>query len=100
MRGLPKNIPISSKLEASESKYSIYLASRWGRCSLEVDMNCAIYNKNIDEIIQPMATYSPWSEVLDMKITVEYDIIITPQELTAGLFWEITYYGVKNAKVP
>lgn len=28
-----------------------------------------------------------------MKIIIEHDIIITPQELTAGLFWEITYYG-------
>ena len=45
------------------------------------------------EIRQPMATYPIWSEILDMRIVIEYDIIIRPQELTAGLLWEITYYG-------
>ena len=28
-----------------------------------------------------------------MEIVVDGDVQITPQELTAGLFWEITYYG-------
>lgn len=27
---------------------------------------------------------------------VSSDITITPQELAAGLFWEITYYGGKR----
>lgn len=58
-------------------------------------MNCAIYNKNEDEFLQPVATYSPLSEVLGMRTIISSDIIITPQELTAGLFWEITYYGGK-----
>ena len=80
-------------LELSESKYCIYLVSRWEGCSPLIDMNCSIYDKNRDEICQPMATYPKWSEILGMRIIVEYDIIITPQELTAGLLWEITYYG-------
>lgn len=77
----------------SESRYIIYLASRWERCSPMIDMNCSVYDKNTDEVFQPMATYAPISEILGMNITIEHDIIITPQELTAGLFWEITYYG-------
>ena len=40
-----------------------------------------------------MATYPKWSEILGMRIIIEYDIIIRPQELIAGLLWEITYYG-------
>lgn len=81
------------QLELSESKYCIYLASRWEGCSPLIDMNCSIYDKNGDEICQPMATYPIWSEILNMRIIIEYDMIIRPQELTAGLLWEITYYG-------
>ena len=81
------------QLKLSESKYCIYLASRWEGCSPLIDMNCSIYDKNGDEICQPMATYPIWSEILNMRIVIEYDIIIRPQELTAGLLWEITYYG-------
>ena len=81
------------QLELSESKYCIYLASRWEGCSPLIDMNCSIYDKNRDEICQPMAIYPKWSKILGMRIIIEYDIIITPQELTAGLLWKITYYG-------
>ena len=81
------------QLKLSESKYCIYLASRWEGCSPLIDMNCSIYDKKRDEICQPMATYPRWSEILGMRIIIEYDIIIRPQELTAGLLWEITYYG-------
>ena len=81
------------QLKLSESKYCIYLASRWEGCSPLIDMNCSIYDKNGDEICQPMATYPIWSEILNMRIIIEYNMIIKPQELTAGLLWEITYYG-------
>ena len=81
------------QLKLSESKYCIYLASRWEGCSPLIDMNCSIYDKNGDEICQPMATYPIWSEILNMRIIIEYDMIIRPQELSAGLLWEITYYG-------
>ena len=53
--------------DVSESQYAIYLVSRWEGCSPMIDMNCSIH---IDE-----------------------DVTITLQELTAGLLWEITYYG-------
>lgn len=61
-------------LEPSESKYCIYLVSRWEGCSPLIDMNCSIYDKNKDEIRQPMATYPIWSEILDMRVIIEYDI--------------------------
>lgn len=79
--------------EISETRYVLYLASRWEGCSPMIDMNCSVYDKDADEIFQPMATYASWPEILGMKIIIEHDVIITPQELTAGLFWEITYYG-------
>lgn len=83
------------ELDVAQSDYVVYLSSRWEGVSPLIDMNCAIYNKNEDEFLQPVATYSPLSEVLGMRIIISSDIIITPQELTAGLFWEITYYGGK-----
>ena len=41
----------------------------------------------------PMACYPSWSEIAGMEVVVEKDIVITPQELVAGLLWEITYFG-------
>ena len=71
--------------DVSESQYAIYLVSRWEGCSPMIDMNCSIYNpKDEDSDYYPVASYSPWSALLGT---------ITLQELTAGLLWEITYYG-------
>ena len=70
--------------------------SRWEGCSPMIDMNCSVYDKEADEIFQPMATDIPLSEILGMDINIEHDIIITPQELTQPLFWQITYYGRKS----
>ena len=40
-----------------------------------------------------MAEYHSWAEILGMDIQIDDDVEITAQELTAGLLWEITYYG-------
>ena len=61
-------------LEAKSSQYYIRLVWRWETCSPMIDMNC-----------------SP--EIAGMEVVVEKDIVITPQELVAGLLWEITYFG-------
>ena len=37
--------------------------------------------------------YLSWPEIVGMKVYVCKGVEITPQELVAGLFWEITYYG-------
>ena len=59
-----------------------------------IDMNCSIYNpKDEDSDYYPVASYSPWSALLGMDIHIDEDVTITLQELTAGLLWEITYYG-------
>ena len=55
------------KVETSESQYALYLASRWEGCSPMIDMNCSVYDKDADEIFQPMATYDSWAEILGMK---------------------------------
>ena len=80
-------------LEARSSRYYIRLWCRWESCSPLVDMNCSVYEKGSDNLYSPMANYPFWAEILGMEIVVEEGVQITPQELTAGLLWEITYYG-------
>ena len=88
------------KHEASESKYAIYLASRWEGCSPMIDMNCSVYDpKGEDNGYYPVAGYPNWAALLGMKIHIEEDVTITLQELTAGLLWEITYYGETEEKI-
>lgn len=88
------------KHEASESKYAVYLASRWEGCSPMIDMNCSVYNpKDEDSCYYPVASYSHWAALLGMKIHIGEDVVITLQELTAGLLWEITYYGETEGKI-
>ncbi len=88
------------KYDVSESQYAIYLASRWEGCSPMIDMNCSVYDpKDEDSNYYPVASYSPWSALLGMKIHIDEDVAITLQELTAGLLWEITYYGETEEKI-
>lgn len=80
--------------DVSKSQYAIYLVSRWEGCSPMIDMNCSVYDpKDEDCDYYPVASYSPWSALLGMDIHIDEDVTITLQELTAGLLWEITYYG-------
>lgn len=58
-----------------------------------VDMNCLVCEKKNGRPIGPVALHASWSEILGMEIVVDADVRISPQELTAGLLWEITYYG-------
>ena len=78
-------------LPETKTTLHIRLSSRWeGRVPM-IDMNCAVMEgKNT---CGPVATYLSWSEIIGMKISIYKDIKITPQELVAGLLWEITYYG-------
>lgn len=80
-------------LEAKSSQYYIRLGYRWETCSPMIDMNCSVYNKVDNHLDCPMACYPSWSEIAGMEVVVEKDIVITPQELVAGLLWEITYFG-------
>lgn len=81
-------------LEPVPSDYYIGLVSRWEHCSPMIDMNCSVYAKNDGRRDCPVACYLSWQEIVGMEVTLlEDDIELTPQELAAGLFWEITYYG-------
>lgn len=81
-------------LEPLSSDYYIGLVSRWEHCSPMVDMNCSVYAKADGRRDCPMACYPQWKEIVGMEvILLEDDIELTPQELAAGLFWEITYFG-------
>ena len=80
-------------LEAKSSPYYIRLGWRWETCSPMIDMNCSVYDKADNHLDCPMACYPSWSEIAGMEVVVEKDIVITPQELVAGLLWEITYFG-------
>lgn len=80
-------------LEAKSSQYYIRLGYRWETCSPMIDMNCSVYDKVDNHLDCPMACYPLSSEIAGMEVVVEKDIVITPQELVAGLLWEITYFG-------
>ena len=80
-------------LEAKSSQYYTRLVWRWETCSPMIDMNCSVYDKVDNNLDCPMACYPSWSEIAGMEVVVEKDIVITPQELVAGLLWEITYFG-------
>ena len=80
-------------LEAKSPQYYIRLVWRWETCSPMIDMNCSVYDKADNHLNCPVACYPSWSEIAGMEVVVEKDIVITPQELVAGLLWEITYFG-------
>ena len=71
----------------------IRLSVRWESCTPMIDMNCVVYSKKDNRLICPMACYPSWSEIAGMEIRIDKDVEISPQELAAGLLWEITYYG-------
>lgn len=78
-------------LPETKTTLHIRLSSRWeGRIPM-IDMNCAVMDgKNT---CGPVALYLSWSEIIGMKIAIDNGVLVTPQELVAGLLWEITYYG-------
>lgn len=80
-------------LNVNPSDYYIRLVCRWERCTPMLDMNCSVYSKSDHQLVCPIAAYSLWTEILEMDIQIDDDVEITAQELTAGLLWEITYYG-------
>ena len=80
-------------LEPKVSSYYIRLGWRWETCSPMIDMNCSVYDKANNRLNCPVACYQSWSETVGMEVVVEEDIVITTQELVAGLLWEITYFG-------
>ena len=84
-------------LEAKSSQYYIRLVWRWETCCPMVDMNCAVYSKESGRHEGPMSCYPSWTEVVGMEVVVGENVEIAPQELTAGLFWEITYFGGTEA---
>lgn len=80
-------------IQEEPSDYYIKLVCRWESCTPMIDMNCSVYSKADNLRDCPMANYHSWTEILGMYILIDEDVEITPLELTAGLLWEITYYG-------
>lgn len=78
-------------LSEQQTTLHIRLSSRWERRVPMIDMNCAVMDGKYS--CGPVALYLSWSEIIGMKIAIDNDVSITPQELVAGLLWEITYYG-------
>lgn len=69
----------------------VYLTTRW-ECTLPMlDMNCTVCN-GANEILYPLAKHKCKEEVLGMEVVVEDNLVIDEFDLTAGLFWEMTYY--------
>lgn len=87
-------------LEAKPSEYFIILVSRWEYCNPMIDMNCSVHRSVDKQRECPLSSYPHWSEIMGMEITIDEDVQITPPELTAGLLWEITYYGGTEKALP
>lgn len=82
--------------DISLSDYYIVVGWRWEGCYPKIDMNCAVFIRKNHQLLHAMAEHPSWAEVLGMEIIVEEEVQITPQELTAGILWEMTYYGIKE----
>ena len=80
-------------LNVKSSDYYIQLLCRWESCSPMIDMNCSVNAKVDNQLICPMSSFPSWEEIIGMGIVIDEDVLITLEELTAGLLWEITYYG-------
>ena len=73
------------------SNCHVYLAIRWEYASPMLDMNCTVCNYE-NEILHALAEHENKEEALGMDVIVEDYVDIDELELTAGLFWEMTYY--------
>lgn len=81
-------------LEPKPTTCCIYLNHRWEHCSSMIDMNCIVTDKaDRNCLCTPLSFYQSWSEIVSMNIFINEDVEISPEELAAGLLWEITYYG-------
>lgn len=73
------------------SSFHVYLAVRWEYASPMLDMNCTVCNCDND-ILHALAEHENKEEALGMEVIVEDYVDIDELDLTAGLFWEMTYY--------
>lgn len=80
-------------LNAKPSDYYILLVWRWEGCCPMIDMNCLVCSKKDNQRWCVMSNFPSWEEIIGMEIVIDEDVSITPKKLTAGLLWEISYYG-------
>lgn len=97
MEGWRKIYHSIQEIKPVHSPCYIRLGYRWEGCMPMIDMNCSVYAKNDNERCYPLSNHSQWAESIGMEIMIDEDVQISPQELTAGLLWEITYYGGTEA---
>ena len=80
--------------EADTSQYFILIFERWEDASYPGSNCCVGYEEGDNYDYRAIIGGYPFlSEILGMEITISNGITLTPQELAAGLLWEITYYG-------
>lgn len=75
--------------------YHACLVSRWEKASPRIDMNCHFCdskNYMIGPLVDAVAKHP--DELLAMELFIDKDVEISETEITAGLFWEITYDGM------
>lgn len=82
--------------EVDASKYSILIFERWEDASSPGSNCCVGYEDGKAYDYRTIGGYPFLSELLGMEITISNDITFTPQELAAGLLWEITYASVTD----
>ncbi len=97
MEGWRKIYRSIQDIKPVHSSYYIRLGYRWEGCTPMVDMNCSVYTKDDNELLYPLSNHTHWAASIGMEIIIDENVQISPIELTAGLLWEITYYGGTEA---
>ena len=84
----------ANECETKPTDWYIRLASRWEWTCPFIDMNCSIRGKK--GFRYTVAGQEDMKEVLGMEVKVDDDVEISEVELSAGLFWEMTYREPEN----
>ena len=83
--------PMGTTDQSNYLQFSCLSAVRWEYTSPMLDMNCTVCNCE-NEILHALAEHENKEVALGMEAIVEDYVDIDELDLTAGLFWEMTYY--------
>ena len=84
----------ANECEPKPTDLYIELASRWEMTNSLIDWNCSV--KDEKGLLHSAAEHKDKIELLSMKVKVRAYVEISEVELTAGLFWEMTYLNPKK----
>ena len=76
-------------VKPEESDNHIMIVGRWEGTSPDIDMTCTVRDRN-DGNWCVLGRYMYVNELLGMEIEIDKDVIMSENELLAGLFWELS----------